>query len=144
MWRYFDLISLKSGSEISTFKHEILNGRNPRDVKVELALEIVDRFHDKAAAQSALADFELRFKQGGIPEVMPEVTLHSNNSTLAIAALLKQANLVASSSEGIRLIEQGGVKVDAETIHDKGLILPPGNTYVIQVGKRKFARVTLT
>jgi tyrosyl-tRNA synthetase len=141
MWRYIDLLSFASNAQIEQHKREVQEGRNPRDIKVVFAQEIVARFHGKPAADAALADFEARFKQGGVPDDLPEVQLAAMGG-LAIAQVLKQANLTPSSSEATRMIEQGGVKIDGAKVADKALKLPAG-TYVIQVGKRKFARVTL-
>ena len=139
MWNYFELLSFRALEEIAGFKREIADGRNPRDVKVLLAKEIVARFHSAAAAESAETDFNLRAK-GGIPDDIPELKL--SGAPLGIAALLKSAQLVPSSSEAMRLIEQGGVRVDGSVVSDKALKLQAG-TYVLQVGKRKFARVQL-
>lgn len=142
MWRYYDLLSFKSESEIARFKQEAADGKNPRDIKVALAQEIVARFHNQAAAEAALADFEARFRQGAIPDEMPEFTLAAEDAAgLPILQALKQASLTASTSEAIRMIEQGGVKADGEKVSDKTLRLPAGTTVVLQVGKRKFARV---
>ncbi|MDR3054090.1 MAG: tyrosine--tRNA ligase [Zoogloeaceae bacterium] len=144
MWRYYDLLSFRSEAEIAVFKREVEAGKNPRDIKVALAQEIVARFHNRAAAEAALADFEARFRQGAIPDEMPEFTLHAENASgLPIPQALKQAGLTASASEAIRMIEQGGVKADGEKISDKTLLLPAGTQVVLQVGKRKFARVKI-
>ena len=142
MWRYYDLVSLKTTSEINNLKNEVQNGKNPKDIKVFLALEIIERFHNKAKAENALTDFEIRFKQGGIPDNINTIILHSQTG-ISISGVLKQANLVASTSEGIRMIEQGGIKIDGEKVTDKALILPTGSQFVIQVGKRKFAKVDI-
>ena len=139
MWKYFTLLSFRSEAEIAALKAEVEGGRNPKDAKVLLAKEITTRFHDAAAADAAEADFQNRAK-GGVPDEMPDVALAG--APLGIGALLKQANLVASGSEGLRMVEQGGVRIDGASISDKGLKLDAG-TYVVQVGKRKFARVTL-
>ncbi|TAK90482.1 MAG: tyrosine--tRNA ligase [Burkholderiaceae bacterium] len=141
MWRYYELLSFRSLSEIAQFKADSAAGRNPRDIKVLLAQEIVARFHSTAAAEQALADFEARFKQGAIPEDLPEI--HLCGAPLGIAQILKQANLAPSTTEANRNIEQGGVKIDGAKVEDKGLKLSAGS-YVVQVGKRKFARVTLS
>ena len=143
MWRYFDLVSLKSPEEISELKLAVTNGENPRNVKVKLAMELVARFHDQESANAALADFETKFKRNEIPEDLPtqELTLETEN--IAIGVLLKQAGLVTSSSEGIRMIEQGGVKIDGEKVSDKNHQLAKGSNFVVQVGKRKFARLSL-
>jgi len=140
MWRYYELLSFRSLDEIARLKAECAAGRNPRDAKVMLGQEIVTRFHSSAAAEQALADFEARFRAGAIPDDIPEVSLAG--APLALPALLRQAGLVASSSEAIRNIEQGGVKIDGERIEDRALKLAAG-VYVVQVGKRRFARVTL-
>jgi tyrosyl-tRNA synthetase len=139
MWRYFELLSFRPLDEIARLKAECELGRNPRDAKVMLAQEIVARFHSPRAAEEALADFNNRAK-GGIPDDIPEVTL--GGAPLGIGALLKQAGLAPSSSEAMRLIEQGGVKIDGATVSDKALKVEAGS-FVVQVGKRKFARVTL-
>ncbi|KQW69686.1 tyrosine--tRNA ligase [Methylibium sp. Root1272] len=139
MWKYFTLLSFRSEAEIAALKAEVEGGRNPKDAKVLLAKEITTRFHDAVAADAAEADFQNRAK-GGVPDEIPEVALAG--APLGIGALLKQANLVASGSEGLRMVEQGGVRIDGASISDKGLKLDAG-TYVVQVGKRKFARVTL-
>ncbi len=140
MWRYFELLSWRSPSDIATLQAETAGGRNPRDAKVVLAQEIVARFHDARAAEDALVDFEHRAR-GGIPDTIPELAL--TGAPLGIAQLLKQAGLVPSTSEALRNVDQGGVKIDGASIGDKGLKLPAG-VYVVQVGKRRFARVTLS
>jgi len=139
MWKYFTLLSFRPESEIATLKAEVEGGRNPKDAKVLLAREITTRFHDAAAADAAQADFDNRAK-GGIPDVIEERTLAG--APLGITALLKQAGLAPSTSEAGRLIEGAGVRVDGDVVSDKGLKLGAG-TYVVQVGKRRFARVTL-
>ena len=141
MWRYYELLSFRSLAEIAQFKTDCVTGRNPRDIKVLLAQEIVARFHSQVAAEQALADFDARFKQGAIPDDLPEMRL--SGAPLGIAQLLKQAGLAPSTTEANRNIDQGGVKIDSVKIEDKGLKLEAG-TYVVQVGKRKFARVTLS
>ena len=143
MWRYFELLSFRSKDDIAKLKRECTEGRNPRDAKVELAQEIVARFHSQAAAAHALAEFEARFKQGALPEDMPEVTLHTSGAGLPIAQLAKQARIVESTSEALRLIQQRGLRVDGEVVADKSLTIPAGRTVIIQAGKRKFARVTV-
>ena len=140
MWRYYELLSFRPMAEIEKFKQEIEGGRNPRDFKVLLAQEIVERFHSRQAAEDALADFDHRAR-GGIPDEIPEVAL--SGAPLGIGQLLKQANLCPSSSEALRMVEQGGVRMDGVTISDKGLKVDAGS-FVLQVGKRKFARVTLS
>ena len=139
MWDWYTLLSFKSLDEIAALKAEVEAGRNPKDAKVMLAKEITARFHSAAAADAAEQDFINRSK-GGIPDDIPEVTL--SGAPLGIGALLKQANLAPSTSEANRLIDGGGVRVDGAVISDRGLKLDAG-TYVLQVGKRKFARVTL-
>ena len=140
MWRYYELLSFRPMAEIEKLKQEIADGRNPRDIKVMLAQEIVERFHTRQAAEDALADFDHRAR-GGIPDEIPEVAL--SGAPIGIGQLLKQANLCASSSEALRMVEQGGVRIDGVTISDKGLKVDAGS-FVLQVGKRKFARVTLS
>jgi tyrosyl-tRNA synthetase len=144
MWDWYTLLSARPMSEIERFKRECEQGRNPRDVKVLLAQEIVERFHNRQAAESALAEFEARFKQGAMPDNMPEVQLllPAGSDGLVIAQAIKQADLAPSTSEANRNIEQGGVRVNSERVDDKGLKLAAGS-YVLQVGKRKFARVTI-
>lgn len=140
MWRYYELLSFRSLEEIGQLKTAVEQGRNPRDVKVELAQEIVGRFHGASQAQSALATFESRFRDGVMPEDMPEFALQ--DSPVGILKALRAAGLVDSGSEAQRNVEQGGVKVDGQKVSDKSLTLDRG-TYVLQVGKRKFARVTV-
>ena len=140
MWRYFTLLSFKSEAEIAQIKAEVEAGRNPKDAKVMLAKEITARFHSAAAADAAEHDFNLRAR-GGVPEVIPERVI--TGAPLGIGALLREALLAPSSSEGLRLVEGGGVKVDGNVVSDRGLKLAAG-TYVLQVGKRKFARVRLS
>ena len=140
MWRYYELLSFRSMSEIAQFKTDVDGGRNPRDIKVLLAQEIVERFHSRQAAEDALADFNHRAR-GGIPDEVPELAL--SGAPMGIGQLLKQANLCPSSSEALRMVEQGGVRIDGATVSDKALKVDAG-TFVVQVGKRKFARVTLS
>jgi len=143
MWRYFELLSFRSQDDIAKLKRECAEGRNPRDAKVELAQEIVARFHSQSAAAHALAEFEARFKQGALPEDMPEMTLHTAGAGLPIAQLAKQAGIVDSTSEALRLIAQRGIKVDGDVVADRNLAIAAGRTVVVQAGKRKFARVTV-
>jgi tyrosyl-tRNA synthetase len=143
MWRYYELLSFRPLDEIARLKRECAEGRNPRDAKVELAQEIVARFHSRQAAELALSEFESRFRDHATPESMPEVTLHSGGKGLALPQLCKQAGLTASTSEAMRLIEQRGLKLDGEVVSDKALVVAPGSTVVVQAGKRKFARVTI-
>jgi tyrosyl-tRNA synthetase len=143
MWRYIELLSFESLDTIRQWKADVGNGANPRNVKVRFAQEIVARFHSKSAAEQALMDFEARFQKGAIPDDLPEISIQCQDGQLPLPQILKQAGLVASTSEAIRMIEQGGVKLDGEKISDKGLKLLSGSITVAQVGKRKFARVTL-
>jgi tyrosyl-tRNA synthetase len=144
MWRYFELLSFRPLDEIAGLKRECADGRNPRDAKVLLALEIVARFHSPTAAERALVEFDARFRHGALPESMPEVTLRTAAAGLQIAQLAKQAGIVDSTSEALRLIAQRGLKVDGDVVADKGLVIAAGRTVVVQAGKRKFARVTVT
>jgi tyrosyl-tRNA synthetase len=140
MWRYIGLLSFQPEATIRTWRDGVQQGRNPREIKVEFAKEIVARFHSAAAAKKAEADFDAMFRDRELPQDMPEKTV----SETAIVKILKQADLVPSTSEAARLIEQGGVKIDGEKVSDKGLVLRRGESVVIQVGKRKFARVRIT
>jgi tyrosyl-tRNA synthetase len=140
MWRWYTLLSFRSEAEIAALKAEVEAGRNPKDAKVMLAREITARFHGAAAADAAEQDFQNR-AAGGVPDVIPELSL--SGAPLGIGALLKQAGLAPSTTEALRLVDQGGVRVDGSAVSDRALKLSPG-TYVVQVGKRKFARVTLT
>jgi tyrosyl-tRNA synthetase len=144
MWRYYELLSFRSNEEIARLKEDVAGGRNPRDVKVLLALEIVERFHSRQAAEDALADFEARFRQGAIPEDIENVGIACEVAGMGIAQVLKQAGLTGSTSEALRMIEQGGVRLDGEKVSDRALVLKPGTTVVLQVGKRKFARISLS
>ncbi len=146
MWRYFELLSFdKSLDDLARMRQEAQGGQvNPRDCKVELALEIVTRFHDAAAARAALDAFERRFRQGQMPDEIDEVSLAAPDGELPIANLLKEAGLVASTSEALRLIGQGGVRIDGEKIDDRALRIAAGSVAVYQVGKHRFARVALT
>ena len=143
MWRYFELLSFRSLAEIEGFKKQIAQGANPRDIKFLLGEEIVARFHGVAAGRAAQEEFVARFQKGAMPEEMPVFVFAAEPGGVAITALLKQCDLTASTSEANRMLEQGGVKVDGEKVSDRGLKLKPGASYVLQVGKRKFARVTL-
>lgn len=142
MWRYIELLSFESLATIAQWREAVAAGENPRTTKVRFAQEIVARFHSRQAAEDALADFELRAK-GGVPDDIAEVTINIADANIAIGALLKQAGLVASTSEAIRMIEQGGVKLDSEKVSDKALTLAAGSVVVAQVGKRKFAKITI-
>lgn len=140
MWRYYDLLSFCSLEQIAQYKKSVAEGQNPRDIKVAIAQEIVTRFHNKQAADDALSDFVNRSK-GGIPDDIPEISL--SGAPIGIAQLLKQANLCASTSEAMRMVDQGGVRIDGTIISDKALQVQAG-TVVLQVGKRKFAKVHLS
>jgi len=144
MWRYFELLSFRPLAEIEGLQKAVDDGRNPRDVKFELAMEIVGRFHDGMAAESAKAEFIARFQKGAMPEEIDEMSVASGDGRLGIAHLLKQAGLVSSTSEAFRMIRQGAVRIDGERVADRGLELESGSTHVYQVGKRKFAKVSLT
>ncbi len=144
MWRYFELLSFRPMAEIEQFRQDIAAGKNPRDIKFLLGEEIVARFHSAEAADKARENFVARFQKGAMPEDMPEVELPANDGTLAIANLLKQAELVGSTSDALRMIKQGAVKIDGERISDQRLEVSSGTTHVYQVGKRRFARVTIT
>lgn len=144
MWRYIELLSFEPLATLKQWQQDVAAGRNPRDIKVMFAQEIVTRFHDRSAAVSALADFEARFKQGGLPQDMIEVSLVGGPSGLLIAQVLKQAGLTPSTSEAMRMIAQGGVKLNGEKVSDKALVLQHGAPFVLQVGKRKFARITIS
>jgi len=144
MWRYFELLSFRSMNEIEGFKQEIAAGKNPRDIKFLLGEEIVARFHDGAAAKQARENFIARFQQGAMPEDMPETTLPAPEGRLPIANVLKEAGLTSSTSEALRMIRQGGVKIDGEKVTDTKQEIASGTTHIYQVGKRRFARVTLS
>src|SRR5437867_2857314 len=153
MWRYLELLSFESLETLAKWEKEVSGGRNPRDIKVLLAREIVTRFHSAGAAERAHADFEARFKRGTIPETMPEITVKVSGDSrksasakvpeMAITKVLKESQLVSSASEALRMIEQGGVRMNGEKVTDKSLAVKRGDTIVLQVGKRKFARVTV-
>lgn len=144
MWRYIELLSFESLATIHQWKREVEAGRNPRDIKVMFAQEMVARFHSRQAAEQALVDFETRFQKGALPDEMAEVVLPAGREGLSIGQVLKQAALVASTSEALRMIEQGGVRVDGEKLTDKSLLFPVGAIFVAQVGKRKFAKITIS
>ncbi len=142
MWRWYDLLSLRTNEEIEGLKEQAREGRNPRDIKILLAKEIVARFHSAQAAEMAAFEFMARFKGGAIPNDMPQCTVAGGESGVLIAALLKQAGLAPSTSEAIRNIEQGGVRIDGAKVSDRARVVKRG-TYVIQIGKRKWTRVTV-
>ena len=143
MWRYIQLLSFEPLQTIESWKRQVAEGANPRNIKVGFAQEIVARFHDAAAATQALAEFEARFQKGAMPEDMPEISLASTDGGITVPLLLKQAGLVSSTSDAIRQIAGGGVRLDGERVVDKGMVVLLGATVVAQVGKRRFARVTI-
>ena len=143
MWRYLELLSFEPLCTLAQWKSEVVDGRNPREIKVLLAKEIVTRFHGAGASASAEADFEARFRRNETPENMPEIELHLADGTMPLLQVMKQAGLTPSTSEALRMIEQGGVKIDGERVSDRALALAKGVEVVLQVGKRKFARVRL-
>ena len=143
MWRYIELLSFESLQTVGSWRREVAEGRNPRDIKVTFAKEIVTRFHNARAAQDAEADFERRFRRGELPENLAELRFAAPQGGLAITQTLKLAGFAASISEAQRLIEQGGVRVDGERVSDRALKFSPGQSFVIQAGKRKAARVTV-
>ena len=144
MWRYYELLSFRSTAEIAQLRAEVEGGRNPRDVKVMLAQEFVARFHGQRAAEEALADFEARFQRNAIPDDIAQVNVNVGADGLPLFQVLKQAGLTGTTSEAMRMVEQGGVRIDGERAEDKGLLLRAGATVVLQVGKRKFASVVLS
>lgn len=143
MWRYYELLSFRPLDEVRGFKQAVADGANPRDYKVLLAKEIIARFHDESAAEAAEQDFIQRFSKNAIPDDMPEFTITSEQGEIAIGNLLRDANLVASTSEAMRMIKQGAVKIDGDKVDDTKLMIAAGTTAVYQVGKRKFARITV-
>ena len=143
MWRYFEVLSFRSLEDIAALKKAVDDGMNPRDAKFELGMEIVARFYDDAAAEGARQEFISRFQKGAMPDEIPDRALESQEGQLGIAHLLKGAGLVSSTSEAFRMIKQGAVKIDGERVEDRGLLIEAGSTHIYQVGKRKFARVTL-
>ena len=143
MWRYYELLSFRSSAEITQLRAEVEGGRNPRDVKVMLAQEFVTRFHGQRAAEEAVADFEARFQRNAIPDDLAQVTVNAGAEGLPLFQVLKQAGLTGTTSEAMRMVEQGGVRINGERAEDKGLVLRAGETVVLQVGKRKFASVVL-
>lgn len=142
MWRYIELLSFASLDTVHQWQQEVASGRNPRDIKVQFAQEIVARFHSQAAAIQATKDFEIRFSKGAIPEDIPEMDLYIED-TLALPQLLKQSGLTTSTSEALRMIKQGGVKLDGNKITNRDQTVPVNTTVIAQVGKRKFVKITL-
>jgi len=143
MWRYFELLSFRPESEIEGFKQEIVEGKNPRDIKFMLCHEIIERFHNKEAAEKAQANFIARFQKGAMPDEMPEKTVSSTDGVIGIANLLKDAGLETSTSNAMRMIRQGAVKIDGKKVEDTKVSINSGTTQIYQVGKRKFAKVTV-
>jgi tyrosyl-tRNA synthetase len=143
MWRYFELLSFRPLTEIQRFKQDVLQGANPRDLKFLLAEELIERFHSRAAAVGAREDFITRFQKGAMPDEMPEITLTTEGAGMPIASLLKDAGLVGSTSDALRMIQQGAVKIDGVKVEDRNLLINKGCTAVFQVGKRKFAKISL-
>jgi tyrosyl-tRNA synthetase len=143
MWRYIELLSFESIATVAQWKQQVASGGNPRDIKVRFAQEIVARFHDRRASEAALEDFESRFRHGGIPDDLVEQSIEAPAGGIAIAQVLKLSGVCPSTSDALRMIEQDGVKVNGDRVTDKGLKLAVGSTYILQVGKRKFAKVTL-
>ncbi len=144
MWRYYDLLSFRPLADIAALKQQAAEGRNPRDIKIELAKEIIARFHDEAAAEAAEQDFIQRFQKNALPDDIPELTLTLTAGSIQIANLLKEAALVESTSEALRMIKQGAVKLDGETkVEDSKMEFAKGSCHIFQVGKRKFAKVSL-
>jgi tyrosyl-tRNA synthetase len=144
MWRYFDLLSFRESAEIALLKAEVVAGRNPREVKIMLAQELVARFHSGKAADDALVEFEARFRRGVLPDDMPEMMLPGAGGPLALVQVLKQAGLTTSTSEAMRMIEQGAVRANGERVANKARNVAAGETIVLQIGKRRFAKVTVT
>jgi tyrosyl-tRNA synthetase len=143
MWRYITLLSARTPAQIQHWQNAVAQGANPRDIKVAFAKEIVERFHSRTDAEHAEHDFVVRFQQKQLPDELPEITLNTTDSHLAIANLLKEANLTASTSESLRLIKQGAVKIDGERINDPTLKIPSNSTHIYQVGKRRLAKVKM-
>jgi len=143
MWRYFELLSFAPMAQINEWREETKTGLNPRDVKIKLALEIVERFHNKAAATKAHEDFVSRFTRGQMPDEIDEISLDITEGSIALSNLLKQAGLAPSTSEAMRLIKQGGVKIDGQKIEDTGLRINKGTEHIYQAGKRKFAKINI-
>jgi tyrosyl-tRNA synthetase len=143
MWRYIELLSFETHRVVAAWKQEIDAGANPRDVKIRFAKEIVARFHGASAATAAEEDFERRFRSGALPDNIPEYSVRTESQFLPVSQVLKQVGLTASTSEALRMIEQGGVRIDGERISDKSLKLAKGSIFILQVGKRKFAKVSV-
>ncbi len=144
MWLYFELISFKSLAEIKKYREEVKNGANPRDIKFRLGEELVERFHNSEEARLARENFVAQFQKGEVPEDMPEITLKVESSGLAIANIIKLAGLTDSTSDALRMIQQGAVKLDGERVNDRGTLLYAGQAFILQVGRRRFAKVNLS
>ena len=143
MWRYFDLLSFRGNDELAALRTDVEGGRNPRDVKFLLGEEIVERFHGPEAARAAKEEFIARFRQGEMPEDIPEQTLDTGGEGIGIAAALTRCGLTSSNSEAFRMIKQGGVRIDGEKVSDRGLQLAPGFSGILQVGKRRFCKAAV-
>jgi len=143
MWLYFELISFRSLAEIKSYREEVNDGANPRDIKYKLAEELVERFYNRSEAKLAHENFVAQFQKGEIPDDLPEIVLSVDASGLGIANIIKLAGLTESTSEAFRMLQQGAVKLDGERINDRGLLLNADQTFVLQVGKRRFAKVNL-
>ena len=143
MWRYFDLLSFRPLGELQNLRAEVAQGANPRDIKFQLAEELITRFHDAAAANAAREAFVARFRQGVLPDELPEKTVVAEGDGVPLPTLLRLSGLVQSSSEGMRMIGQGAVRIDGERVEDRGLLLAVGSEVVVQVGKRRVARVSV-
>ena len=143
MWRYFELLSFRPLADIDALKGAVAAGRNPRDVKFELGVELVDRFNGKGAGAAARDEFVARFREGAVPNDVPELEIAIEATGARLALVLKEAQLVASTSAGYRMIEQGAVRIDGERVSDKDLVVKPGPRHLLQVGKRAYAAVTL-
>jgi len=144
MWRYYDLLSFKSKTVITELREKVAAGANPRDIKIALAMELIERFHSAADAEAAHQDFIQRFQKNAIPDEMPTIELTLVAEGLAIANVMKDADLVASTSEAIRMIKQGAVKQDGEKVDDPKRLYDQKQEFVLQVGKRRFARIVLS
>lgn len=142
MWRYYQLLSFKPLADVEAYQQQVAEGANPRDIKIALAKELIERFHDQGAADAAHQEFINRFQKGAMPDDMPELTVATQDGNIAIANLLKEAGLVASTSEAMRMIKQGAAKIDGDKVADNKMQIAAGTTAVYQVGKRKFAKVT--
>lgn len=143
MWRYLELLSFESAATLAAWRQEVEAGGNPRDVKVRLAMELVARFHGAKLAEQAYEHFVARFRRHELPDDMPEIQLPAPNGGLPVAQLLKEAGLTASTSESLRMIQQGAVRIDGERVEDRGLVIAANRTYIVQVGKRRFARISI-